>query len=72
MGKAVIDRIEGDFAACEMPDGTMSDVPLSDLPAEAKEGSVILKSDGKWTIDKQEEGQRRDRIRRKMDNLFKD
>ena len=72
MEKAVIDRIEGDFAVCEMQDGTMSDIPLFDLPAEAKEGSVILQSDGKWIVDKQEEEQRRDRIRRKMDSHFKD
>lgn len=72
MRKAVVDRIEGDFAVCEMQDGTMSDIPLSDIPAEATEGSVLFESDGKWIVDKQEEEEKRERIRRKMDNLFKD
>lgn len=72
MRKAVVDRIEGDFAVCEMQDGTMSDIPLSDIPAEATEGSVLFESDGKWIIDKRDEEQRRERIRRKMDSLFKD
>lgn len=72
MRKAVVDRIEGDFAVCEMQDGTMSDIPLSDIPAEATEGSVLFESDGTWIVDKKEEEKKRERIRRKMDSLFKD
>ncbi|HIR42791.1 MAG TPA: DUF3006 domain-containing protein [Candidatus Aphodovivens avicola] len=72
MRKVTIDRLEGGFAVCEESDGTMSDIPVSDLPAEAAEGSVLLESDGAWIIDKNEERERRDRIRRKMNRLFKD
>lgn len=72
MRKVTIDRLEGGFAVCEESDGTMSDIPVSDLPAEAAEGSVLLESDGAWVIDEAEERERRDRIRRKMDMLFKD
>lgn len=72
MRKVTIDRLEGGFAVCEESDGTMSDIPVSDLPAEAAEGSVLLESDGAWVIDKNDEREKRDRIRRKMNRLFKD
>ncbi len=72
MRRVTIDRLEGGFAICEESDGTMSDIPISDLPAEAAEGSVLIESDGAWVIDENEERERRNRIRRKMDRLFKD
>lgn len=72
MRKVTIDRLEGGFAVCEESDGTMSDIPLSDLPSEAAEGSILLESDGAWIVDKKEGAERRERVRRKMDRLFKD
>lgn len=37
--KIVIDRIEGELAVCELPNGTMANLPLS-LFENAEEGDV--------------------------------
>ena len=41
--KIVIDRIEGDFAVCELPDETMVNVPLVlfDAPSEGNVYEII-------------------------------
>lgn len=40
--KVVIDRIEGEFAVCEMPDLSMIDINLSLIPGLAKESDSLL------------------------------
>ncbi len=67
-----IDRIEGAFAVCEMPDGSHEDIPLSSLPEGSREGTVLARIDGIWSIDRDEERRRRGRIQSKMNSLFED
>lgn len=38
----IIDRFEGSWAVLEAPDGTIFNFPRSFLPAEAKEGDVLV------------------------------
>lgn len=66
-----IDRIEGDLAVCEKSDCTMIDVPLSEFPGEAREGSILVFDGTQWILDSCEEARRRERIAQKMDDLFK-
>ena len=49
--RIIVDRIEGEYAICELEDGSMKDIALSELPSETKEGSVLIFSDGEYIID---------------------
>lgn len=66
-----IDRFEGDFAVCEDRDtGEMVDFKRDDLPQNAREGSILKYSDGKFEIDSKQEQEVSERIKQKMDNLW--
>lgn len=40
--RVIIDRFEGDFAVCEKEDRTMLNIKRNKLPANAKEGDVLI------------------------------
>ena len=63
----IIDRIEEDIAVCEYATGKTIDIPLSALPENVKEGSVISLSE-----DKKQEKKRKENIDMLMNSLFKD
>ena len=66
-----IDRFEGDFAVCEDRDtGEMVDFKRDDLPQNAKEGSILQYSNGKFELDSKQEQEVSERIKQKMDNLW--
>lgn len=52
--KAVIDRFEGDFAVAVTLSGETFNINIDKLPKGIKEGDVIIISDGKIDIDKDE------------------
>lgn len=52
--KLIIDRFEDNFAVCEREDKTMLNLEKSKLPSNAKEGDVIIISNGKIIIDNEE------------------
>lgn len=67
----VIDRLEEELAICENDDREMISVPRKELPESVNEGDVILqKEDGSWTLDADAANKRRERIRKKMMDLF--
>lgn len=69
--KYIIDRIENDIAICQSPESKeIIEVDIEELPQEAKEGSVIILENGKYTIDKEEEIKIRKRIEDKMNKLW--
>lgn len=49
--RIIVDRIEGEYAVCELEDGSMKDIALSELPSETEEGSVLIFTDGEYIID---------------------
>lgn len=65
--KWIIDRIENNIAVCELENGEMLDVKMSALPKGIKEGDVI-----KLSVDETETNERKERINKLMDSLFKD
>lgn len=65
--KYIIDRFEGEFAVCELEDMSMVNVPKKALPQEAREGDSIL-----VTIDSAETEDRKEDIKKLMDDLFMD
>jgi len=65
-----IDRFEGDFAVCEREDGTHVDILRAALPAEAREGSVLVRENDAWALDPCAEQERRARLFRRQEGLF--
>ena len=72
MGKAVIERFEGDMAVLEEVGDSFVDVPRSDLPAGAKVGDVVVSSGGRYVVDAAETAARKDRAAKLAKGLFKD
>lgn len=54
-----VDRIEGEFALCEDPEGEMRELPLSLLPPDVREGVLLLKEPDGYVIDWEETELRR-------------
>ena len=54
----VVDRIEGGFAICELPDEREQAIPLSELPDGVKEGTVLELCDGAYVINAEKENAR--------------
>lgn len=65
--KVIIDRFEGDFAVVEMPDKQFVNVPKQIIPPEASDGDVLL-----INIDHTETKQRKEKILKLMNDLWKD
>ena len=63
-----IDRVEGEYAVCEGDDRTMYNIPLEDLPFEAREGVSFVVEEGKYVVV---ENPRKQRIRGLMGRLWK-
>lgn len=61
-----IDRLEGNYAVCEMEDGKLLNLPKEFLPSGSKEGSKL-----RIELDLEAEEKDRERIKSKMNNLFK-
>jgi len=68
----VIDRFEGNIAICEDRETKkMHDIDLDKLPKGSKEGNVLIYNNGRYELDKETEKEVSDRIKNKMDNLWK-
>ena len=67
----IIDRFEGIYAICEQEDKTMISIRKDQFPSGVKEGDCIIrKENGTFLIDVSETKSRKDRIRKKMNDLF--
>lgn len=67
-----LDRFEDNFAILEnRSTKKMTDIPISNIPSNAKEGDILKLSNGSYVIDYEETGIVSDRIRDRMDNLKK-
>ncbi|MDE6780303.1 MAG: DUF3006 domain-containing protein [Ruminococcus sp.] len=65
----VIDRFENNTAVIEI-DGVMTEINRSELPENAREGDVIIRSDGIWIIDAAATEQRRSEMLELMKRLM--
>jgi hypothetical protein len=69
--KVTIDRFEGEFAVCEQEDRTMVNIPKVNIPQEAKEGDILVIEGESIYIDTAGTAERKKRINRLMDDLWK-
>lgn len=69
--KFVVDRIEEYIAVCQNLDNKeMIEIALEKLPKGIKEGKVISLENDVYSIDENEENERRKRIEEKMNRLW--
>jgi hypothetical protein len=62
--KVIIDRIEENIAVVELPDGSMTNLPIT-LFDNAKEGDVVNIS-----VEESDIKDRRNELKKKLDTLF--
>ena len=67
----ILDRFEGEFAVIE-EDGVIKNIPKALVDKEATEGSVLIKKDNKYFLDKKNTAARREKIVGLQDSLFED
>lgn len=67
-----IDRFEGNIAVLENRDtGEVFNINKNELPQEAKEGTILKLNNNKYEIDLEEQKIVEDRIKNKMNKLWK-
>jgi len=65
-----LDRFEGNFAILEnRTTKEMTDIPISNIPSNAKEGDILKLSNGSYVVDYEETRTVSNKIREKMNNL---
>lgn len=69
--KYIIDRFEEGNAVCEQEDRTMLLISRSQLPSDAKEGDVILYTDGVYQVDKEATLEQKKENRRKAQEIIR-
>ena len=65
--KLIIDRLEGDFAVAELPNGKMEVCPKAIFPDDVQEGNII-----ELYIDKKATEEKKNSVKSKMNKLFRD
>ena len=70
--RVTIDRFEGKFAVCEKEDRTMLNIERSKLPANAKEGDILIIQGDIIKIDTGSTSKRKKTIEGLMADLWKD
>ena len=69
--KFTVDRFEGNMAVLENREtGEMININKSELPNNAKEGSILKLENNKYEIDIEEQNKAEERIKNKMNNLW--
>jgi hypothetical protein len=72
MTKLTIDRFEGNYAICELPDKSLFSIPKYKLPLHCREGDcLICNSNGMYQMDVEEQKIKEKRILEKMKRLLK-
>jgi hypothetical protein len=69
--KVIIDRFEGEFAVLEV-DNEYKTVPRAMLPAQAREGDVLVSGKGEWRLDLEATRKRREKIEKSAGELWQD
>ena len=67
-----VDRFEGNFAVCENRiTGDFINIPISELPENVTEGSIIKFEKGNYILDIESTKKEQEEIKNLVNNLFK-
>lgn len=70
--KYSVDKIENNIALLEnIETGEKKEISLSNLPANLKEGNILLEEENNYSLDYAEEEKRRKNIKSRFENLKK-
>jgi hypothetical protein len=69
--RVIIDRFEGDYAVCEREDRKMINIEKRRLPEGVKEGDALIVNGDVIKIERQETNQKKEEIKKLMDELWK-
>lgn len=70
MTKGTIDRFEGDYAVVEI-EGVMHNIKRSYIPADAREGDIIIYNNNQWVIDQKGTEALKKEVQKLADELWK-
>jgi len=71
MTKYAVDRVEGDKAILEnLTNKKIIEINIKILPANIKDGNILVKKGQKFILDKDTEYHRREAIKNKFNNLI--
>jgi arginine deiminase len=68
--RVIIDRFEGNFAVCEKEDRKMLNIKRNKLPADVKEGDVLIIEGDIISIDVAETTKRKNAVNKLFSSLF--
>lgn len=69
--KYFVERIENNTAICETDGGEILNMELSRLPADIREGDVIIQTENGFAVDCNETQTRRHKMAELQKNIFK-
>lgn len=71
MLRVTVDRLEGKFAVCELPDGIIIRLVLEHLPEGTREGSVIdVEDDGTAVLNQDAMAERKEELLKLQNEVF--
>lgn len=66
----IVDRIEEDYAVCEMENRKMIDIKLTQINGNIKDGDVLVYSDGFYKVDKELTDKRKDEAKNLVEGMW--
>jgi hypothetical protein len=69
MIKGIIDRFEGEYAVVEI-EGLMKSIKRRDVPAEAREGDLMVFAENGWIIDRENTAKLKKEIQKLADEVW--
>ncbi|MGN0973500.1 MAG: DUF3006 domain-containing protein [Bacilli bacterium] len=68
----IVDRIENEFAVCENENKDIVNIPITELPSNITEKSIIDYIDSQYIINDEEKIKREETIKEKMNSVWDD
>lgn len=66
----IVDRIEEDYAVCEMENRKMIDIKLTQINGNIKDGDVLVYFDGFYKVDKELTDKRKDEAKNLVEGMW--
>lgn len=68
--RLIIDRIEEEYAVCELENRQMKNIPLKDIPFIPREGDVLIVDGNNYRFDVEETERRKKKIEEMTKGLW--
>lgn len=68
--KVIVDRIEGEYAVCELENRQMTNIALIEIPFSVKEGDVLVLEGNSYKLDVEQTQSRKKKIEDMVTGLW--